>query len=352
MYNARTPGFPSLDHLVAMTDDVGVFQHARYDIPNRSFGYCTDDVARALIVAVEAARRRPTETIGGKLVSTYLGFLHDAQQLDGWFHNFMGYDRRWQDTRGTDDSFGRAMWGLGYAAAFAPRDSWRGLARDTFEKGLSHVPDLGHVRSRAYAALGIVTLADASNDDRLDNALCDAVMPILRAYRANAAPEWQWCEQTMTYDNARLCEVLVRAGGRLGDREMTDAGLAMFSFLASVVVEDGVFVPIGNNGWYPRGGKRARFGQQPLEAASFVDAALAVHAVTGHPNDRILADLGGAWFFGHNTNNATMVSNGGCRDGIEQDGVSDNMGAESTLAYLMSAVTLADERRNDLRLVR
>jgi hypothetical protein len=348
----RNPSFPVLDHLVAMTDDVGVFQHARYDIPNRSFGYCTDDVARALIVAVEASRRRPSETTGARLTATYLGFLTDAQQLDGWFHNFMGYDRRWQDTRGTDDSFGRAMWGLGVAAARAPRESWRSVARAAFDAGLTHVAELSHLRSRAYAALGLLALGESARSDALDALLRAAVTPIARAYRAIATPDWRWCHDTMTYDNARLCEVLVRAGDRLGDPALRSAGLEMFAFLASVVIEDGMFVPIGNEGWYPRGGVRARYGQQPLEAASFVDAALAVHAVTGDPADRALADVAGAWFFGRNTAGALLVSNGGCRDGLDAHGASENMGAESTLAYLMSAITLADERRSELRLVR
>jgi hypothetical protein len=348
----RATGFPALDHLVAMTDDVGVFQHARHDIPNRHFGYCTDDVSRALIVAIEASRNRTTETGAARLVTTYLGFLHDAQQNDGWFHNFMGYDRRWQDTRGTEDSFGRAMWGLGHAAARAPRESWRTVAREAFERGLPHVAALPHVRSRAYAGLGILARLDADPSAPLALVLRAAAEPIAAAYRANASPGWAWCEDMMTYDNARLCEVLVRAGSRLGDEAMLDAGLSMFRFLASIVIEGGMFVPVGNDGWYPRGGTRARYGQQPLEAAAFVDAALAVHAVTGDPADRTLADLAGAWFLGRNTHEASLVSGGGCRDGIDVTGASDNMGAESTIAYLMSAIALANERRNDLRIAR
>ena len=347
-------GFPVLDHLVAMTDDVGVFQHARRDIPNRSFGYCTDDVARALIVAVEASRRRSTASVGAKLTATYLGFLTDAQQNDGWFHNFMGYDRRWQDARGTDDSFGRAMWGLGFAAARAPRESWRGVARATFDRALVHVDELAHLRSRAYAALGILALTTSDPHERLSEALRSAVTPIATAYRATiaTAPGWRWCGETMTYDNARLCEVLVRAGRWLRDDDLMAAGLEMFAFLASIVVEDDTFVPIGNDGWYPRDGVRARFGQQPLEAASFVDAALAVYALTGNPHDRSLADIAGAWFLGRNTRGVALVAGGGCRDGLDVHGASDNMGAESTLAYLMSAITLADERRTGLRMVR
>jgi hypothetical protein len=336
-----------------MTDDVGIFQHARFDVPNRSFGYCTDDVARALIVAVEATRHRATEEIGAKLVSTYLAFLHDAQLPDGWFHNFMGYDRRWQDQRGTNDSFGRAMWGLGHCIARAPRDSWRRVARELFGAGLRHVAELEHLRSRAYCALGLAAVAVAEpGDARITDALRTAVTPIAAAYRANAAADWQWCEPTMTYDNARLCEALIRAGTVLNDHALLRQGLAMLDFYAGIVIEDGMFVPIGNAGWYPRGGLRARFGQQPLEAAALVSAAHAAQAATGDVRYATIAAIAGDWYFGRNTHGFLMVTNGGCRDGIDPTGVSPNMGAESTLAYLMSAIALVDSQTQPLRIAR
>jgi hypothetical protein len=344
---------PVLDHLVTMTDDVGMFQHARFDIPNRSFGYCTDDVSRALIVAIEATRDRATEHVGNKLVSTYLAFLFDAQLPDGWFHNFMGYDRRWQDHRGTHDSFGRALWGLGHCIARAPRDAWRRVAREQVHAALPHVAGLPYLRSLAYSALGLAAVATAEpGDSRITGALRAAVTPIADAYRAMAAPEWRWCEETMTYDNARICEALIRAGVALADHALLRCGLDMLDFYAGVVVEDDMFVPIGNDGWYPRGGMRARFGQQPLEAAALVAAALAAFAATGHVRYRSLADVAGDWYFGRNTQGFLMVTNGGCRDGIDRNGVSPNMGAESTLAYLMSAISLADAQAQPLRIAR
>jgi len=344
---------PVLDHLVTMTDDVGIFQHARFDIPNRSFGYCTDDVARALIVAVEAARDRATEDPGAKLVTTYLSFLHDAQLHDGWFHNFMGYDRRWQDLRGTEDSFGRAVWGLGHCVARAPRDAWRAVASELLVAALPHVAQLGHLRSQAYAALGLAAVAGAEpGDSRIAAALRAAVTPISNAYRAVATTDWRWCEETMTYDNGRICEALIRGGVALGDYALLREGLEMLAFYAGIVVEDGMFVPIGNHGWYPRGGERARFGQQPLEAAALVSAALAAQAATGHAHYRTLARVAGDWYFGRNTHGFLMVTNGGCRDGIDASGVSPNMGAESTLAYLMSAIALAEAQPLGLRLAR
>jgi hypothetical protein len=350
MPNARRP---VLDHLVTMTDDVGMFQHARFDVPNRSFGYCTDDVARALMVAIEATRDRATEQIGARLVTTYLAFLYDAQLPDGWFHNFMGYDRRWQDNRGTHDSLGRAIWGLGHCIARAPRDAWRRVAREQLHAAIPHVSGLPHLRSLAYSALGLAAVATAEPADaRITDALRAAVAPISAAYRAVATPEWRWCEEMMTYDNARLCEALIRAGVVLGDHALVREGREMLAFYAGIVVEDGMFVPIGNDGWYRRGGPRARFGQQPLEAAALVSASLAAHAATGDAAYQTLAGIAGDWYFGRNTHRFLMVTNGGCRDGIDPTGVSPNMGAESTLAYLMSAISLADSQHESLRIAR
>ncbi|HMC46191.1 MAG TPA: hypothetical protein VKJ77_12790 [Caballeronia sp.] len=330
-----------LDHLVAMTDDTGMIQHARLDIPNRSTGYCTDDIARGLIVGVEAAARSATEAIASKLVTTYLAYLHDAQMSDGWFHNFMGYDRVWQDVRGTPDSFGRALWGLGHCMRFAPQDSWQRVATDIFMRALPHVEQLEHRRSHAYAALGCIHAFQSRHGDTnaLRPAIADSLSSIVRDFERHNAPGWTWCEDLMTYDNARLPEALIRGGAVLGSDRFVQVGLDMLDFYASVVIEDGIFVPVGNNGWYRRGGVKARFGQQPLEAAAMIDASLAAHERTGEERYRRYADIAYDWFFGRNTAQALLVTNGGCRDGIDEQGVNANMGAESTLAYLLGAIS-------------
>lgn len=345
---------PVLDHLVAMTDETGLIQHATHDTPNRSTGYCTDDIARALIVGVDAASRAGSEEIGARLVTVYLSYLHDAQMSDGWFHNFMGYDRTWQDQRGTPDSFGRALWGLGYAMRFAPRDSWRRVAGDLVMRALPHVEQLEHRRSRAYAALGLVHAFGAQHADRplIRESLAQLVGSLTRDFERHRAPDWTWCEHRMTYDNARLCEALVRGGAALGERGAVQAGLAMLDFYIDVTIEDGTFVPVGNDGWYARGGEKSRYGQQPLEAAGMIDAALAAYALTGIERYRHAADVAFDWYFGRNTAGAMMVTRGGCRDGIDPAGVNPNMGAESTVAYLLGAVALARETTERLQIAR
>ncbi|GAC1595149.1 MAG: hypothetical protein NVS3B28_26310 [Candidatus Velthaea sp.] len=338
----RTYRRPSLDHLLAMTDDVGILQHATFDVPNRACGYCTDDVGRALIVACDAAAQ-PGDRVSGRLVTTYLAYLHDAQLPDGWFHNFMGYDRRWQDARGTPDAVGRAIWGLGFAESYAPRASWKTVAGGLRRRALPAVASMEYVRSFAYAALGLAHALEARPDDELAvrAVLDDALSRIAAAYDANRAEGWEWCEDALTYDNARLCEALLRGGAVLGSSRYVRIGLAMLEFYCGAVIEDGMFVPVGNNGWFPRGGVKARSGQQPLEAASLVDAALVALDVTGDERWRSVAETAHAWYFGHNTHGATMLAHGGCFDGIDDGGANPNMGAESTLCYIMSAQALA-----------
>jgi hypothetical protein len=409
---------PALGHLLTLTDDVGVLQHAVLDVPNRACGYCTDDAGRALIVACDAALREDTAADGARLVTTYLAYLHDAQLPDGWFHNFMGYDRRWQDDAGTEDAVGRAIWGLGYAERFAPRETWRAVAGGMRRSALGAVRKMTFVRSRAYAALGLAHAlaanagdalvthradtnrapdahaarsADARRSHRTDESarplddvltrstdvltarlsgalaarsadelelravLDESLARIADAFDAHAGPDWQWCEDVLTYDNARLCEALLRGGAALGNERYVRTGLAMLSFYTSVVIENDpasgepVFVPVGNDGWYPRGGTKARYGQQPLEAAAMVDAALAALDATGDERWCAVAEVAHGWYLGRNAQHVAVATESGCRDGIDERGVNANMGAESTICYLMSATAMANRSASALR---
>jgi hypothetical protein len=217
------------------------------------------------------------------------------------------------------------------------------------------VSQLSHLRSRAYCVLGLVHALEANPEERalLRATLETAVAPIVLAFDQESTPEWTWCESVLTYDNARLAEALLRAGQALGDPRLRERGIAMLDFYAGVVIEDGLFVPVGNDGWYPRNGKKAAYGQQPLEAAAMIDAALAAEAMT--PDGvRFLryAQTAFEWFFGANTAGATLVVNGGCCDGIDPSGVNPNMGAESTLAYLHSAMAIVKPSAARLQIVR
>ncbi|HXP92773.1 MAG TPA: hypothetical protein VN905_04835 [Candidatus Binatia bacterium] len=329
---------PSLEHLAILSDDVGIIQHAVYDVPNRTTGYCTDDVARAFMVAVAAGEP------GRGLAARYLAFLYDAQLPDGRYHNFMGYDRNWQDAAGGFDAYGRALWAAGYGTRFAPSESWRRVCWTLLERSLAHLEALEAPRPRAYAIFGLVHayVATGRQNTALREGIARQAAGLARAYDEHHAEGWSWFEETMTYDNARLPEALLQAGWTLNDASLIELGARTLAYYETVTVEGGVFVPIGNDGWYPRGGARARYSQQPLEAAALVDAALIARTALGDLRYEALARTGLDWFLGRNTARAAMVSeSGGCRDGIDAHGVNENMGAESTLAYLASAIALA-----------
>lgn len=324
---------------------MGVIQHAVEDVPNRSTGYCTDDVSRGYMVALAKLEIDPHDTVADRLACTYLSFLHDAQIDDGRFHNFMGYDRAWLDAVGTHDSVGRALWALGYGMRYAPRTSWRRISQKLFDNGLRSLDWLTYPRSQAYAMIGLAHACEASVSEaevpqykRYLRSLADSLK---QKYLDVRGAEWQWFENILTYDNARLSEAMLRAGLVLRDDELIAIGLRTFDFYQRVTTEGGIYVPVGNEGWYPRGGVKPNYCQQPLEAVALVDAALAAYDATGDPAYRSTAQLGLDWYYGRNSRGIVMARNGGCLDGLNESSVNLNMGAESTLAYLASAYALA-----------
>lgn len=345
---------PPLEHVLTLSDDVGIIQHASDNVPNRSTGYCTDDVARAFMVTLQYQLLDPSEAAAERLASTYLSFLQHAQRDDGRFHNFMSYERTWLDDVGTQDSNGRAAWALGFGMRYAPDERWRTSCRRMFERYLSTIDDLTHPRSKAYAAIGLshAVVSGEGDGEAFARALDRLAADLLQLYRSNRDDAWEWFENFMTYDNARLCEALLLGGMAMHRAPWIAAGLQTFSFYTSVTIENGVYVPIGNDGWYFRGGPRARYAQQPLEAAALVDAAAAAAEAGGEPAHRAAMLLGLEWFYGRNSRSMPLVRGGGCADGLEERGASDNMGAESTLAYLSSACAVAARRKAPLRLAR
>ena len=343
---------PTLAHVVALSDDTGIIQHAVESMPNRSTGYCTDDVARAFMVAIARKRLFPSDDDATSIARTSLSFLHDAQLSDGRFHNFMSYGRAWLDDVGTHDSNGRAMWALGYGMCFAPDAAMRRLCRSMFERSLQAVEWLEYPRAQAYAMLGLAYAARRDATPGYRTTLARLGDASLARFDDTVTKSWTWFETTMTYDNARLPEALLRAAAVLEDARFAQTGSRSLAFLERVVFENATFVPIGNDGWYVCGGARARYAQQPLEAVAMVDAELAAFAVSSSPQHLRNAELAHAWYEGANTLGVRMANGGGCYDGLESTGPNRNMGAESTLAYLASAYALAEQRAATLRIAR
>ena len=329
---------PTLSHLRAITDSTGVLQHAIGPVPNREFGYCTDDVARALAVTVFRLEHVPDDPDAHAILRTCLAFLVYAAMPDGRFHNFMSYERTWLDDVGTEDSFGRAVYGLGIAVAHLKDEGLRAVALRLLKGAVPHIVHLQYLRAHAYAAIGVAYAFSQIPEAR--HALEASRDFLLRAHTAQSFPDWDWFEDILTYDNARLPEAMLRIGVALGDSEAIALGLRSLGFLRGIVIEDGQFVPIGNAGWYPRGGNRARYCQQPLEATAMVEAQIAAYSTSRDPNDVATARIAHAWYLGKNSAGLVPVRGSGCCDGLASDELNPNMGAESTLAYLMSSYAL------------
>ncbi len=244
----------------------------------------------------------------------------------------MSHSRSWLDAVGTQDSYGRAMWSLGYGMRHAPTQAWRRLCTKLFDRGLHAIDTLDYIHPRAYTLLGLSHALATRDESRYVAATRYLADALTSAYERERGDDWRWFAPAMTYDNARLPEAMIRSGSALADERYMETGMTTLRFYEGVTLESGIFVPIGNHGWYPRGGPRAIYAQQPLEAAAY-DA-------TSDSQHFTYAELGLAWFYGKNSRNETMAHGGGCYDGLDADSVNYNMGAESTLALLAGAYAL------------
>ena len=339
-----------LDHLRRMTDGTGMFQHARYTVPDRTHGYCVDDNARALIVAVSAQDLQPLDSSLGDLASVYLSFLGYAfNDQTGRFRNFMSYDRRWLEETGSEDSHGRALWGLGIAAALGRDAGGVVYAVDLFQRALVTVEHFTSPRAIAFVTIGINAYLsrDSSNSQviRMRKILADRLMAW---FRSSATEDWPWCEDILSYDNARLPQALLLSGQWLPDREMLEMGLRALDWLKQIQTDETGrhFVAIGNDGWLTRDGEKAKFDQQPLEAAAMVDACIEAFKCTRDEEWIAYAYRCLNWYQGENDLGVPLCdyATGGCRDGLEAQGANENQGAESTLCWLMALLSVYNHR--------
>ena len=344
-----------LDHLKAFTDDTGILQHANYTIPDRTHGYCTDDNARALLVAAMGQKYLPINGLGlDSLSGHYLGFLLYAyNEKNGRFRNFMTYSRQWTEEIGSEDAHGRAIWSLGKAVAFLQNPGHLAMSTTLFNKALRAVENFSSPRAIAFCLVGVHAYLDKFSGDsdvrRVREALADKLFD---QFKNHATDGWPWLEKALNYANGKLPHALLLSGQRMQRNDMINMGLNSLKWLITIQTEDGHFVPIGSNGWYEQGGTRARFDQQPIEANAMVDACVEAFNITRDKSWFDNAVMCFNWFLGHNDLNLPLYDpkTGGCRDGLMADGINQNEGAESSLAWLLSLMTLqklyADEILN------
>lgn len=335
-----------LDHLLRLTDDTGILQHATHTVPNYADGYCTDDNARALLLTVHLEELGLAGPEVGRAASRYAAFLQAAfNPAARRFRNFLGYDRRWLEEVGSDDSHGRAVWALGTCVGRSQRRDLPVWAAAQFEQALPAVADTTSPRTWAFGLLGVHEYLRRFGGDRMASQARDTlVAKLIDVYDRTTSPDWPWFEEGVSYDSARLPHALMAVGAEAGHPRAVEVGLHALDWLVRVqAAPQRHFRAVGSNGFYRKGGEPARFDQQPIEAAATVSACLEAYRVTRDAHWVAEARSAFEWFLGRNDMGLELYDpgTGGCFDGLQEDRVNRNQGAESTLAFLMSLAEMS-----------
>jgi glycosyltransferase involved in cell wall biosynthesis len=330
-----------LDHLYTLSDSTGIFQHASFTVPNFQEGYCTDDNARAFILTLLLQRTGRCTDRSNQLASVYASFLNYAfDHKTKRFRNFMSFDRKWINKPGSEDCHGQAIWALGMGMGLKSQRKFQLLAANLFEAALPVVTTFQSPRAWAFSLIGISEyLSQYSGDRRAEQIREDLVGKLLQRFEDAATSDWPWFEDNVTYANAKLSHALILSGREMNNKKAIEVGLKSLSWLLSIQIsENEMFQAIGSNGFYKKGKKKAQFDQQPIEAQATVSACIEAYNTTGDMQWAVEARRIFEWFLGRNDLGLTMYDpeSGGCRDGLHADRLSQNQGAESTLAFLIS----------------
>ena len=330
-----------LDHLFRMSDSTGIFQHASFTVRNFAEGYCTDDNARALVLALMLKRLGHDSPQLGAKAATYAAFLNHAfDRQRGRFRNFMSFDRRWLEEVGSEDCQGHALWALGLCVSQAGQGSFQMLAAQLFEQALPVAAEFSSPRAWAFTLIGIDEYLRRFSGDRRTNQIRESLTAkLMQRYADASTDEWHWFEEVVSYANAKLPHAMILNGRCLNNAAMLELGLKTLRWLRNVQMSNaGSFRPVGSNGFFPRGKECAIFDQQPIEAQATISACIEAYHATGEMFWVAEARRAFEWFLGRNDLGLALYdpTTGGCRDGLHMDRLSQNQGAESTLAFLLS----------------
>jgi glycosyltransferase involved in cell wall biosynthesis len=331
-----------LDHVKRLTDDTGIIQHAKFGIPNLKEGYCLDDNARALLLVVMAFKQKKLP-LALDLLPIYLSYIHYMQNEDGSFRNFLSFSRNFLDERGSEDSFGRAIWSLGYLMANAPNDAYYQSGREIFFDAAPNFEQLVSIRSIANTIIGMsYYLQRNPPDEEMSGQLRRMAYKLVNQYRQHKTDGWHWFESLLAYDNAMLPLSLIHAACILKEDAIREVALESLHFLSSITLNEGFLSVVGNEQWYVHNGPQSKFAQQPIDALAMV---LMFHEAYHLTKDKSYLNqlfTSFMWFLGENDLRMGLYDfeTKGCCDGLESYGVNRNQGAESTLAYLIAHLTV------------
>ncbi|MFA6862576.1 MAG: glycosyltransferase family 4 protein [Dysgonamonadaceae bacterium] len=328
----------SMKQIKRLTDDTGIIQHAIFGIPNLKEGYCLDDNARAMLMALMAYRIKK-DTSSLKLIPVYLSYIHYMQNDDGNFRNFLSFSRQYLDEVGSEDSFGRTIWAIGYLLNYPPNNSYYQIGKLLFDKAKPHFDNLQSIRSIANTIIGICYyLRSNMSDDAMIEKLRNLTYKLIDHYNINNHDGWHWFEALLAYDNAILPLAMLHATSILNEEKIKKVAFESMNFLVDHTMKDGYLSIIGNEKWFKKDEKRSVFAQQPVDAMGMVLMFRQAYNITGKRSYLTKLFKSFKWFLGENDLRISLYNHdtqGSC-DGIESYGINQNQGAESTIAYLIS----------------
>jgi len=332
----------SLNHFKRLTDDTGIIQHAKYGIPNLKEGYCLDDNARALLAALAIyTRTKNQEALD--LIPVYFSYIHYMQTPTGTFRNFMSFDRRFLDEEGSEDSFGRAIWALGYLIRYSPNDAYYQLAAEIFDKAYPNFDKLTSIRGIANTLIGITHyIHHFQSDEKMIKLMETLRMKLVVQYKNNCDKNWHWFENILTYDNGIMPLALYHSCQIVSSPEVMKVADESMKFLDQITMKSGHFAPVGSKGWYPKNGECAKFSQQATDSMIMTLLFFKIFQIKKRKKDLKNMFQCFTWFLGENDLRVPLYDHetNGCCDGLESYGVNRNQGAESTLAYLISNMSI------------
>ncbi len=334
----------SLTHMKRLTDDTGIIQHAKFGIPNLKDGYCLDDNARALLTVLKVFKQKRDYKIL-ELCPVYLSFIHYMQNKDGKFRNFLSFKREYLDEEGSEDSFGRTIWALGYLLGNAPNDAYFQSARQIFFDASPNFEGIRSIRGIANTIVGICHyLYGTPGDEGMIKVLERLTDTLIKQYKANMTEHWKWFESLLAYDNAVLPLSLLHSYRILKKKGVKKVAFESLDFLMNHTFKDGYLSVIGNEQWFKKDGVRSNFAQQPVDVSAMVLMFHQAWILTKDKNylDHLYTCF--MWFIGENDMRMNLYDfeTNGCCDGLESYGVNRNQGAESTLAYLIAYLTVLE----------
>ena len=331
-----------LDHLMRMTDSIGIFQHAKHNVPNFAEGYCMDDNSRALILTVLLENLGTINSfILTNLATRYLGFVRYAwDEKAARFRSFLTFQRKWEEDNFSEDSHGRAVWALGTCIGRSENEGFSQMAAEIFEYALTSVSSFSSPRAWAFALIGAQEYQRRFPGDRSTrNSMEVLSTKLMKLYDENCSTEWKWFEPVLSYCNAVIPRALIVSGRGLGNEKMLGCGIESLNWLITVQTSSrGYFQPVGTDKIFKCGSSKPIFDQQPIEAYSTVSACLEAYITTKDKRWYNEAEKAFQWFLGTNDLGIPLYDpvNGGCYDGLHVDRINRNQGAESTIAFLLS----------------